>query len=423
MKPLLICFLIFIAVISSVLSWHNMIYQADSLPSFYKDEVANVQDAVSFFANGVYKNDRYGLAYTSGIAVTWPSAIGWYIGHNMLASRLACAFFSWLFGILLGFWFFRRNKYTSLESITAAVCLWGLTITTPFALPYWFGFMYNLGELNTIILIVFGLFLLSKHPMLSTFIFGISLWQGKFIYSPLVWAILLGNIFSQKLSTKRMLTSFLVHIVVFLLPLFIWMGWIFLRFDILMIKQWLFDELSWLNSNKAVHAPAVSSMKFSLGALKERLSSSDFEWVSYTLGTKMKNLWFSFGAIGATLMGLIMAKKKILSISDREKWISIMASIGIGFYSVLYFFIRPYMWQRYFHPAIYTGFGLFVFWFLKWIRKSSLNLKPLFYAAAFFLIILQGISAVKHPILQPKTSYARSCTDLYSAKCDPTLYK
>lgn len=423
MKSLSAVFLILIAVLSSLLSWHNMVYQADNLPAFYNDEVANVQAIVSFFSNGVYRNDRYGLAYTSGLAVTWPSVIGWYLGHSMLASRLSCAFFSWFFSLLLGFCFFRRSKYTRIESITAAACLWGLTITTPFALPYWFGFMYNLGELNTIILIGFGLFLLSKHPRLSTFIFGITFWHGKFIYFPLICAILLGNIFSQKLSVKKILNRVLRDLIVFLLPLFIWIGWLYLKFGIPTIKQWLLDEHNWFNINKTVHVPSLSSVKFSLAALKERLNSSQFEWVSYTLGTKIKNLFFSFGAIGLTLIGLMVAKKKKLIISHREKWISIMVIISIGFYCMLYFFIRPGMWQRYFLPAIYTGLGLFVFWCSKWVRNCSFNLRPFFYTAAIFLVILQGINIMKHPILRSQSSYARSCTNLYSAQCDPTMYK
>ncbi len=120
----------------------------------------------------------------------------------------------------------------------------------------------------------------------------------------------------------------------------------------------------------------------------------------------------------------IMAKKKALSISDRERWLIIMISITIGFYCVYYFFIHPWnMWQRYYQPAIYSGFAVFVFWCSKWARSSSFNLKPFFYAAAICLITLQGISSVKHPFLQPQSSYARSCTDLHSAKCDPELYK
>lgn len=421
MKSLSNYLLVFIAIISSLLSLHNMIYQANSLPSFYNDEVANVQSAVSFFSNGAYKNDRYGLSYSSGIAVTWPGAIGWYLGHNMLSSRLSCAFFSWFFCLLLGFWFFRRSQFARIESMTAAVCLWGLTITSPLALPYWFGFMYNLGELNTIILIGFGLILISKHPLLSTFIFGIASWHGKFIYFPLIWAILLGNIFSEKLPARKMISSILRHLIIFLLPLLIWMGWLLLKFDISMLKHWLFDHLEWLKI-KSVHAP-TSSLRFSFGVLKERLNSPVYEWVGYSLGTKAKDLLFSFGAIGVTIIGLIMAKKKILSISDKERWISIAAAVSIGFYTLLYFFIHNFMWQRHFLPAIYTGFGLFVFWCSKWIKNCSFNVRPLFYAVAIFLVVLQGINSMKHPIFQSQSTYARSCTDLYSAKCDPTMYK
>ena len=95
-KLILICFLCVIAVLSSALSLHNMIYKADTLPAYHTDETANLQAAVSFFRTGVYTCDRYGLAYSSGIAVTWPGAAGWYVCHNMLAARIGCALFSWI---------------------------------------------------------------------------------------------------------------------------------------------------------------------------------------------------------------------------------------------------------------------------------------------------------------------------------------
>lgn len=400
-----------------------MVYQADNLSPFYNDEVANVQAITSFFSNRAYKSDRYDLHYSSGVAVTWPSAIGWFLGHNMFASRISCAFFSWFLGLLLGFLFFRRNGYTNIASAATAVCLWGLTITSPLALPYWFGFMYNLGELNAIIFIGFGLLLVSKYPWLSAFIFGIAVGHGKFTYLPLALAILMGDVLSRRLPVRKALFRFIGYLTVFLLPLLIWMVWLYLRFGILTLKQWLFDQFIWFSTNESFPEHG-SSVQFSLDALRVRLTSPKYEWVNYTLGTKLKNLLFSFGAIGLTLTGLIMVERKIPSVSNKEKWISIMANISIIFYCIVYFLIHSYMWQRHFLPAVYIGFGLFLFWGVKLIENYSFISKTFFYSAAIFLIILQGIYSIKHPIiLQPQSSYARSCTDLYSAKCDPTLYK
>lgn len=392
-----------------------MIYKADTLPSFHDDELPNVQAAVSFFKNGDYRSDKYGLIYSSGIAVTWPGAVGWFFGHSMFASRLACTFFSWIFSLLLGFYFFRRNNFTAIDSIAAVVCLWGITITSPLALPYWFGFMYNLGELNTLLLIGFGLFLLAKRPLLSSFILSVAFWHGKFIYFPLIWAILLGDIFSQKLPAKEKVSRILLYVVIFLLPLLMWIAWLFLKLNISGLKEWLADEFSWFTYAGSMHSH-LSPVELSLNALKERFNSPKLEWSGYTLGTKFKDLLFSFGAILITFISFVAARKEIIKISNREKWLNIMAIATIGFYCVFYFLINPFMWQRYFLPTLYIGFFLFVFWGSKWAKVASFNLRPIFYALVIFLIILQGVSSAKHPILQSQPTYARSWTNLYVGK-------
>jgi len=422
MKSLSTCFLILVIIVSSLLSWHNMIYQVDTLSPFYTDEVANVQAIVSFLSKGAYISDRYGPLYSSGIAATWPSAIGWFIGHSLFASRLAAAFFCWLLALVLGYWFFRRNGYGPIESIAAPVCIWGLSITAPLAIPYWFGFMYTLGELNTVILIGFGILLLSRHPLLSMIFFGLAFWHGKFSFFLLVTAVVLGDILSQRLSMQRIMHRLLKYGIFFSMPLIIWLVWLCLRFDLAMIKQWFAYTWQWVDHNPSFYVEGIPS-GFSWDVLKQRLSSPYCEWAGYTLGTKIKDLFLTLGAIGVTFVGLNLAKRKIITISEREKWISAMLAFSILFYSSFYFFIHSVMWQRHLQAAVYAGFGLFIFWGSKWARSCSYNLRWFFYAAAVLLIVLQAVSSAKHPIFQHQITYSRSCTDLYSSKCDPTIYK
>src|SRR3989338_9968441 len=160
-------YLTIIIVFSSVLFWYNNIYWADTLASFYVDEVPNTQAAVSFFTNGWYQTDRYDLFYSSGIAATWPSAIGWALGQNLLASRLGCLFFAWVSALVLGYSFFIRQGYTRWEALAVTVCLWAMTTTSPVAFPYWHGFIYNLGEFNSALLVGFGVLWLGRYPLLS----------------------------------------------------------------------------------------------------------------------------------------------------------------------------------------------------------------------------------------------------------------
>jgi len=214
-------FLIVIIVISILASWKYMIFIADTLPRFDVDEVANVQAAVSLLTDGAYKSDHYNLIYSSGCVVTWPGSVGWLIGRNLFGSRLGNTFFTWGFALLLGYCFFRRFHFTKIEALASATFLWAFITTTPFAFPYWFGFMYTLGETNTLILFGFGLLLISKRPYLGAFIMGLTVFHGKFITMPLAGAVLLANLISQKLSVKDFIKNGVMYAILFLLPLLI----------------------------------------------------------------------------------------------------------------------------------------------------------------------------------------------------------
>ena len=399
-----------------VLSWHNMVYKADILPMFLADEVPNVQSAVSFFENGSYQNTFYGLTYSSGIAVTWPSAVGWLLGKRMLASRIGCAFFSWVLAMILGFCFLRNVGYSKAVSLLSSVSLWAFTITSPFALPYWFGFMHNLGELNSVLLIGMGLLFITKNPFLSVFVFGVSVWHGKYIYLPLVVFILLGDLLAQKLSVRPLVSKISGYVGIFFLPLLLWLGWLSFRFDTATMKQWLASQLGFLDQYSKIHG-LQSPIKISASVLLERLKSPELEWTGYSMGTKIKNLLFSFGPIGFSLISFIAVKAKKIHATSKELWISLMASAVICFYSVWYFFIHQYMWQRYFQPALYIGIGLLIYWGSKWERKYAKYLRPIFCAAVIFLLTVQVMKEVRHPLFQPGPSYARLCADLYGPSC------
>ncbi|MDP8211723.1 MAG: hypothetical protein P9X22_00345, partial [Candidatus Zapsychrus exili] len=148
------------------------------------------------------------------------------------------------------------------------------------------------------------------------------------------------------------------------------------------------------------------------------------EWTRYTLGTKIKNLLFSLGAIGITFGGILLNRKKIISASSREILISILLSCVIGVHFIGHFFFHPFMWQRHFMPSIYIGFGLFIFWITKLIKNVSFNIRIWLYIAALLLLSIQAIQELKYQALSPQDSYARSCkNDLYGPSCDHDLYK
>jgi hypothetical protein len=415
-------FLAALVVLLISLSWQKMIFFAETIPPFLSDEIANNQMAVSFFTSGDYYSDRYKRVYSSGFVVTWPGAIGYRLGHNLLSIRLTCAFFTWLFAFILLFYIFRRQGCETLEAAAIATSVWAVYITSPLAFPYWFGFMYNLGELNSFLLIALGFLLLSRTPLLSAFIFGLAVWHGKYLYLALVWAILLGDLFSQKLSLKQYMVKILQYVGIFFLPFLLWLVWLAAKFGIPAVKEWINSQWGWFSYMKDAQEP-LKPVIFSLKSLSERLHSPELEWVGYSKGTQLKTLMFSLGAIVLTMVSLLFSKIGRLNLSRREVFISLMVCLSIALYSFIYFFTHPFMWQRHFQPAIYSGLALWIFWVWKWVKSSSFNLKPLFYTAVFLLVVLGLIQAKGFPLGGSTDSYARSCNDLYGPQCDQTLYK
>ena len=83
----------------------------------------------------------------SGIIGSGIGAAIFFFGGDLLHSRITVAVLGTLIAVLIGFSLFRRWSFGPLHSSLGATLIWGLTVTTPFALPYWHGFIFNLGEL------------------------------------------------------------------------------------------------------------------------------------------------------------------------------------------------------------------------------------------------------------------------------------
>lgn len=396
-----------------------MIHTADQLPAFYSDELANVQADVSFFANGEYRSDGYALGYSSGLAVTWPSAIGWNLMHNMLGSRISCTLFSWAICLLLGFIFFRRWGFTRLDSVAISTALWAFLTTPPFAFPYWFGFMYNLGELNSAALVGLGLLIIDKRPNWTVFIFATTVWLGKLIYFPFVAAIILGSVLARDSSVIDKLKLLLRYAVIFLLPLGLWVAWLYLRFGSAMPGQWVADQMSLFSSLKVVK----NSSFVATGSLFEHFTSPHWEWMGYSLGNKLKNIIFSLGAVAATIFTLASVNSWKQKIAAKAIWITSLLSLCILLHAIHHFFIHPHMWQRHFQPSLYIGFGLLVYWSIVWIKQSKVNVKPIFCMLAILLVTTQVFQVYKHWPSFNEPSYARTCTNLHSSVCDPEAYQ
>jgi len=203
-----------------------------------------------------------------------------------------------------------------------------------------------------------------------------------------------------------------------MLPLILWMLFTSLRFDITTTLWWLQGQLTWFSSMAASHHKPLTHILSHQVHWMDRFSSPNLEWSHYSTGTKIKNILLSWGAILMTGLSLFFFKKSPGIASDKTRWISLMVLLCLTGYSFHYFFLHPFMWQRHFQPALYTGLALWIFWGTKWVRFSKNRLKPLLMLAVLLILVLQIRSSLKHPLLSASITYARTCTDLHSTSCD-----
>ena len=120
----------------------------------------------------------------SGIIGSGIGAATYFFGGDLLHGRITVAVLDTLIAVLIGFSVFRRWSFGPLHSSLGATLIWGLTVTTPFALPYWHGFILNLGELPGALGLGIGLRAWPRRPHLAAFCWGLVGWHTKPVYFP-----------------------------------------------------------------------------------------------------------------------------------------------------------------------------------------------------------------------------------------------
>ena len=327
--------------------------------------------------------DRY--AGASGFVGTGLGAAVFVLGGDLLHSRITIAALDTLLACLIGLALFRRWSVEPVPAVLGATLIWGLTVTTPFALPYWNGFIFNLGELPGALVIGLGMLACARHPHLAAFYWGLAAWHTKPSYMPVALLLTLVRAWSIAGPLRYKVRCLATLISMFLLPL---AGWVFFagaRFGIAEAAQqlrWIVGFIGVQSQSHQQFMPLnqLSAMgnPFSLSHLISRLHDPHLEWSqSYiTLGTKLKVISLSLGSVAITLFGLYNQRP-----ADRRPFTtlaSVMLIVMVLAYTYWWFMLHPTMWMRHFQPALYIGLGLWIFWLLQISLRFSLFDRPIF---------------------------------------------
>ena len=321
----------------------------------------------------------------SGIIGSGIGAAIFFFGGDLLHSRITVAVLDTLIAVLIGFSLFRRWSFGPLHSSLGATLIWGLTVTTPFALPYWHGFIFNLGEFPGALGLGIGLLAWQRRPHLAVFCWGLVGWHTKPVYFPVPLLLTLVGGCSTLAPIQRKVFQMAGLVSMFMLPLILWLVFAGARFGIAEAANQLTTIAGFRGVQSASHQEfqplhQISKMgyPFSLSHLISRLQDPHLEWSQsyYTPGTKLKTISLCLGSVAVTLLGLYRQRP-----ADRRPFTTLASwvlMVMVLAYTYWWFMLHPTMWMRHFQPALYIGLGLWIFWLLQLSLRFSLFDRPFF---------------------------------------------
>ena len=383
--------LMLVCIILLTVNSARIVYRSIFSEKPFVDEIGFIRTYADFFKAFGYSND--GITKLnfwilgSGIAGSGLGGAVFSLGGDLLHSRAIVSAFDALAAVLIGVCLFRRWSIQLLPALLGASLIWSATVTTPFALPYWLGFTYNLGELPGALWIGLGLVAVTRRPHLAALCWGVAAWLTRLMWLPVPLLLTLASALTLPRPLLVKVQRLATMTLMFLMPMVAWLLVCTVLFGVAEATGWLVTALGYIGLGKQgfyaieIHPStllASAGNPFSVSRLMSRLQNPHLEWSQgfYTLGTKLKVVSLSLGSIAVTLLGLYKQRP-----ADRRPFTTLASSVlmvVVLAYTYWWFMLHPTMWMRHFQPALYIGLGLWIFWLLQISMRFSLFDRPFF---------------------------------------------
>tara|TARA_S200000501_G_C20859084_1_gene758962 strand:+ start:1899 stop:3593 length:1695 start_codon:yes stop_codon:yes gene_type:complete len=305
------------------------------------DEYISLTSNVNFFRTlnfyaGDFIGGNYSVSLTSGPLSSIGAVIGWNISNKLAIARISNFYWVYFLQIILvlliGKYYKKNIKF--------------LLITSNFILllfPWWFGSLYSIGEIASLVLFTNAIFLFSKARYISIFLFSLSIIFGKLLNLVPFAGFYIVVLLSEK-NFKKVFSDF----VIFCIPLVSWLSLVNSRYVNGNFVQYLFDQFNFIVNHQS------SGAEIKEESLYVNVFDSVFagEFVS----------WNIYDRIRLIIIPLVFI---FLIYRNKEKINNIFGNISYPFISSIFF---SYSW----------------FWLLnttKWIR----------YSQHFIVLVLIGI--------------------------------
>ena len=296
----------------------------------FVDEYIVLTSNVEFFNNFNYDagsdwGGNFSIYLTSGPLSAVGSVIGWNFTENFTISRISN--FYWILFIQLAFIYVLGKKF----KLDFPFLLIGAS-TFILLIPWWYGSLYSLGEIASMLLFTNSIFLYSKNMRIAMVFFGISIFFGKILTLLPFIGFYLFSIFKNKNLKKS-----IEELSYFLVPLLIWLIFVHIKFENGNIFEYLSQQIKAITLHQS---SGVDSVNNNIDSYWSKLNESEFKtWNNYDI----------FRLLLVPIIYSLVILKNHRVINDR------FGNIAYGIVGSILF---PYLW----------------FWILsdtKWIRYSQ----------------------------------------------------
>ena len=239
----------------------------------FEDEITSMLSGISFIQTLDFDGSplilgNYSPNLTSGPLASFGSSIGWLISKDFSVSRQ----FNFIYLVLLAFLLISLNKNLLNSGYMQNLFF---VIFSIFLTPWWFGSLYSLGELFSIILFFYSALLIDKKPFLSIFLMSSSIVFGKLLQILVVVPFLLIFIF------KRKNTDYLKYFISFISPFMLYSFLIIFKSDYENIYSYLTEYVDIVFSHQS--SGLGNYNVFNLSNITKNINNSEFnQWSSIT---------------------------------------------------------------------------------------------------------------------------------------------
>jgi hypothetical protein len=149
-----------------------------------------------------------------------------------------------------------------------------------------------------------------------------------------------------------------LHAGAFLLPLILWMGVIWIRYDTRTLAGWVFTQVVFVVRHSTDLTLPLSGLPTLPGWGFRPAWGADNFFLAYPLSATLPFL--APIAIGLMLLGcrLMLAVLGVLALSARERRVLIAGGAVVALFVIWFLAFDPTQWGRHLLPAVYVAIGL-----------------------------------------------------------------